>query len=140
MLYRPFLAARLFTSLDRLTGGRVGMTIVTSVTDRVAQSFGYEQHLDQDERYVPASVHWRHGAAAFAAIDAAGRCGACRIRPAVRAHGLRAAMLYALERGISADAFVVYTDSETWAGAMHPVQALRQYRARTGIADLNGQD
>jgi 60 kDa SS-A/Ro ribonucleoprotein len=43
-------------------------------------------------------------------------------------------MLYALERGISADAFVVYTDSETWCGAIHPVQALRQYRARTGIA------
>jgi 60 kDa SS-A/Ro ribonucleoprotein len=43
-------------------------------------------------------------------------------------------MLYALERGIRADVFVVYTDSETWAGAIHPVQALRQYRAATGIA------
>ena len=43
-------------------------------------------------------------------------------------------MLYALERGLSVDAFVVYTDSETWAGAIHPVQALRQYRERTGIA------
>ena len=43
-------------------------------------------------------------------------------------------MLYALERGIPADAFVVYTDSETWAGAIHPVQALRKYRERTGIA------
>ena len=42
-------------------------------------------------------------------------------------------MLYALARGIPADAFVVYTDSETWAGAIHPVQALRQYRERTGI-------
>ncbi|MGI4802027.1 MAG: TROVE domain-containing protein [Janthinobacterium lividum] len=43
-------------------------------------------------------------------------------------------MLYALERGLSVDAFVIYTDSETWAGAIHPVQALRQYRERTGIA------
>jgi 60 kDa SS-A/Ro ribonucleoprotein len=43
-------------------------------------------------------------------------------------------MLYALERGLSVDAFVVYTDTETWAGAIHPVQALRQYRERTGIA------
>ncbi len=43
-------------------------------------------------------------------------------------------MLYALEKTLSVDAFVVYTDSETWAGAIHPVQALRQYRARTGIA------
>jgi 60 kDa SS-A/Ro ribonucleoprotein len=43
-------------------------------------------------------------------------------------------MLYALDRGLKVDAFVVYTDSETWAGQIHPVQALRQYRERTGIA------
>jgi 60 kDa SS-A/Ro ribonucleoprotein len=43
-------------------------------------------------------------------------------------------MLHALERGLSVDAFVVYTDSETWAGEIHPAQALRQYRERTGIA------
>jgi 60 kDa SS-A/Ro ribonucleoprotein len=43
-------------------------------------------------------------------------------------------MLHALERGLKVDAFVVLTDSETWAGAVHPVQALRQYRERTGIA------
>ncbi len=43
-------------------------------------------------------------------------------------------MLYALERKLKVDAFVVYTDSETWAGSIHPVQALRQYRAQTGIA------
>jgi len=43
-------------------------------------------------------------------------------------------MLYALEKGLKVDAFVVYTDSETWAGKIHPVQALREYRAKTGIA------
>jgi 60 kDa SS-A/Ro ribonucleoprotein len=43
-------------------------------------------------------------------------------------------MLHALERGLAVDAFVVLTDSETWAGSVHPVQALRQYRERTGIA------
>ncbi len=43
-------------------------------------------------------------------------------------------MLYALERKLAVDVFVVYTDSETWHGAVHPVQALRQYRERTGIA------
>lgn len=42
-------------------------------------------------------------------------------------------MLWGLERGIKADAFVVYTDSETWAGKVHPVQALREYRAKAGI-------
>jgi len=43
-------------------------------------------------------------------------------------------MLWALEQGVEADVFVVYTDSETWHGKIHPVQALRQYRERTGIA------
>lgn len=52
--YPPYLAARLFTTLDHLTEGRVGMNVVTSVTDRVAQNFGYEQHLEHDERYVMA--------------------------------------------------------------------------------------
>jgi 60 kDa SS-A/Ro ribonucleoprotein len=32
------------------------------------------------------------------------------------------------------DTFVVFTDSETWAGNIHPVQALREYRERMGIA------
>lgn len=31
------------------------------------------------------------------------------------------------------DAFVVYTDNETWSGPIHPMQALREYRKRTGI-------
>ena len=44
-----------------------------------------------------------------------------------------APMLYALERGIKVDAFVVYTDSETWAGKVHPSEALRRYREHTGI-------
>ena len=43
-------------------------------------------------------------------------------------------MLYALERRLEVDVFVVYTDSETWAGNIQPVQALRRYRERTGIA------
>lgn len=42
-------------------------------------------------------------------------------------------MLYALEKGLEVDAFVVYTDSETWAGEIHPAQALVRYRERTGI-------
>ena len=42
-------------------------------------------------------------------------------------------MRWALEKGVKADAFVVYTDSETWAGPVHPVEALREYRRKTGI-------
>ena len=42
-------------------------------------------------------------------------------------------MLDAMERGISADAFIILTDNETWAGKVHPSEALRRYRRRTGI-------
>ena len=42
-------------------------------------------------------------------------------------------MTEALRFGWEVELFVVYTDSETWAGELHPAQALRQYRERTGI-------
>ncbi len=42
-------------------------------------------------------------------------------------------MLWALQNKISVDTFVVYTDNETWYGKVHPVQALRDYRCKTGI-------
>lgn len=42
-------------------------------------------------------------------------------------------MLYALEHGLEVDAFVIYTDNESWAGRIHVHEALRRYRARTGI-------
>jgi len=42
-------------------------------------------------------------------------------------------MLYALQRRLPVDTFVVLTDSETWAGDIHPVQALRKYRERMSI-------
>lgn len=42
-------------------------------------------------------------------------------------------MLWALQQKIEVDTFCVYTDSETYAGRMHPSQALQQYRQKTGI-------
>lgn len=42
-------------------------------------------------------------------------------------------MLYALETKLEVDAFVIYTDSETWHGGVHPYQALTRYRQATGI-------
>jgi len=44
-------------------------------------------------------------------------------------------MLYALKHKIPVDTFVIYTDSETYANpSQHPVQALRDYRHKMGIA------
>ena len=42
-------------------------------------------------------------------------------------------MLYAAEKNIEVDVFTVMTDNETWAGSMHPVEALKRYRKQTGI-------
>ena len=42
-------------------------------------------------------------------------------------------MLYAIEQEREVDTFVIYTDSETWAGDVHPAQALREYREQSGI-------
>ena len=42
-------------------------------------------------------------------------------------------MLYALERKLMVDAFVIFTDNETWAGSVHPAAALRQYREKMGL-------
>jgi FMN-dependent oxidoreductase (nitrilotriacetate monooxygenase family) len=52
--YPPYLAARLMTTLDHLTEGRAGVNVVTSVSHRVAQNFGYDKHLQHAERYAMA--------------------------------------------------------------------------------------
>lgn len=44
-----------------------------------------------------------------------------------------APIVWATETGQQFDTFQVYTDNETWAGAIHPHQALVRYRERTGI-------
>ena len=40
---------------------------------------------------------------------------------------------YAIDKKVKADAFVIYTDSETWQGSQHPAQAIREYRKAMGI-------
>lgn len=42
-------------------------------------------------------------------------------------------MIDAKKRKIPVDTFVIYTDNETWAGNVAPVQALRDYRQAMGI-------
>jgi len=38
-------------------------------------------------------------------------------------------MLWAARNQLNVSGFITYTDSETWAGNIHPAQALRQYRS-----------
>lgn len=43
-------------------------------------------------------------------------------------------MLWAINHKALIDTFIVYTDSETWFGSIHPAEALRKYREQSGIA------
>ncbi len=49
--YPPFLAARLLTTLDHVTHGRVGMNLVTSSPHQAAQNYGLDEHIEHDKRY-----------------------------------------------------------------------------------------
>lgn len=42
-------------------------------------------------------------------------------------------MLWAAKNRVEVDTFVIYTDSETWAGRVHPHVALQDYRRQMGI-------
>ena len=42
-------------------------------------------------------------------------------------------MQYATQNKLEVDGFIVITDNETYAGSVHPSQALKQYRQKSGI-------
>lgn len=52
--YEPYNLARLFSSLDHISGGRAGWNIVTTGTDKAAANFGLDAHPDHAERYARA--------------------------------------------------------------------------------------
>ncbi|MBF4481135.1 FMN-dependent oxidoreductase, nitrilotriacetate monooxygenase family [Rhodococcus rhodochrous J3] len=52
--YPPFLAARLMSSLDHLTHGRVGVNLVTASPHAAAQNYGLDEHIEHDLRYAMA--------------------------------------------------------------------------------------
>ena len=49
--YPPYLLARLASTLDHLSAGRVGINLVTASSDRAAQNYGLEKHFEHDKRY-----------------------------------------------------------------------------------------
>src|SRR5213592_661617 len=49
--YPPFLLARLMTTLDHLSRGRIAWNVVTSYKREEALNFGYQKLLDHDQRY-----------------------------------------------------------------------------------------
>ena len=49
--YEPFHVARVFATLDLMTGGRAAWNVVTSVNDGEALNMGLAQHMGHDARY-----------------------------------------------------------------------------------------
>lgn len=49
--YEPFHVARIFSTLDLMTRGRVAWNVVTSLNDSEAKNFGVSKHLEHDLRY-----------------------------------------------------------------------------------------
>ncbi|MGQ4617113.1 NtaA/DmoA family FMN-dependent monooxygenase [Nocardia sp. R7R-8] len=52
--YEPYNLARLFSTLDHISGGRAGWNIVTTGTDLAAANFGLAEHPVHAERYARA--------------------------------------------------------------------------------------
>lgn len=52
--FHPFELARIFSSLDHITRGRIAWNIVTSLSQSEALNFGHAEHLEHDLRYVRA--------------------------------------------------------------------------------------
>lgn len=55
----PYLLAKRFSTLDHLTGGRIGWNIVTSWKKSAFQAIGLSSPIEHDERYVQADEYLR---------------------------------------------------------------------------------
>lgn len=55
----PFLLAKRFSTLDHLTGGRIGWNIVTSWKKAAFKAIGLDTPIDHDERYAQADEYLR---------------------------------------------------------------------------------
>src|SRR5438067_4856297 len=49
--YEPFHVARMFATVDHMTGGRAAWNVVTSLNDSEAANFGQLKHPEHDRRY-----------------------------------------------------------------------------------------
>ena len=77
--YEPFHVARLFATLDHMTGGRAGWNVVTSLNDSEAANFGADGVADHDARYDRADefvevvlAHWKAWEPDAIVLDRAG--------------------------------------------------------------------
>ena len=68
--HHPFHVARLFSSLDHVTGGRVGWNAVTSAYKNEAANWGYDQMPSASDRYDRAREHMKVVVDLWASVEA----------------------------------------------------------------------
>jgi len=98
--------------------GSAAMAMITKRTELEAKIMAFSHQfvpfpIEDDDKLT--EVIWKADSIGFGSTDCA------------------LPMIYALKNRMLMDAFIVYTDSETWAGIIHPVQALKEYRDWSGI-------
>ncbi|PXA73229.1 NtaA/DmoA family FMN-dependent monooxygenase [Cryobacterium arcticum] len=55
--YHPYALARLFSSIDSLSGGRAGWNVVTGTTNQALRNFGHEGLGETEDRYEKAGEY-----------------------------------------------------------------------------------
>lgn len=103
------------------------LTLVQLATEPLATAVGFTARNGQD---------WHDTALQPLAVSPRQRLDdALKVVDAMPMSGTDCAlpMVHATEKGLEVDTFVIYTDNETWAGNIHPHQALAEYRRRSGI-------
>jgi 60 kDa SS-A/Ro ribonucleoprotein len=118
--------------------GSCAMALVTAATEQQHHFVAFTSGGWTAARVGPsqwASMGYSNGISPFNVGPSQRLSDVCHMTAALPMGGTDCAlpMLYALEQKIPVDVFAVYTDSETWAGNVHPVQALAEYRERMGI-------
>lgn len=115
----------------------VAMAMVTMRTEKQYEIMGFTAGGGTVRNNAKRS-HYRSGDYGLTKIEITSKMllpRACEIARALPMGGTDCALpiLDAMQRKLEVDAFITYTDNETWAGDIHPSQALEQYRQKTGI-------
>lgn len=112
-----------------MTGGSIGGTLLTPAAGTAVMAMVTARVEKSTEIYGFTSTFQDLGISEKDTLDAA-------IRKVHKSNfgstDCSLPMTWALERKIPVDAFLVLTDNETYAGKIHPFQALQQYRKAMG--------
>jgi 60 kDa SS-A/Ro ribonucleoprotein len=112
------------------------MALVTAVTERVYEMVAF---TSGGAGHVPLASHgWGGHRSGVAPINISPRQRLDDVLRTMRGYPFGRTdcalpILWAMANKVEVDAFVTYTDNESWAGEVHVDQALRQYRNKTGI-------